>query len=65
MHKYDFHFTQYWVHLRVCNPDSVQILVSFLQWYVYCDLMHVELEVENQEDKLYQDFFLYDLFICL
>jgi len=62
LHTYDFYFTQCWVHLH--NPDSAQILVTVLQWYVYCDLMHVELEVENQEDKLYQDFFLYDLFIC-
>jgi len=62
LHTYDFHFTQYWVHLH--NPDSVQILVSFLRWYVYCDLLHVEKEVENQEGKLYRDFFRYDLFIC-
>jgi LEA14-like dessication related protein len=52
-HTHEFHFPQYSVHLY--NPDSVQILVSVHQWYVYCDLMHVEQGVENQEGKLYRD----------
>jgi len=26
--------------------------------------MKVEQEVENQEDKIYRDFFRYDLFVC-